>query len=201
MAPTRRRFLKQAGAGLFAVGSLLAIRTPVRAACQRMSGAGSHTLGPFDHAQEQGKQVFLVTDLGFDETMMFCKITTNFEPLLFPTAKLGVVALGAHELYMNMESTRIDSMKFKMGSDGPQVTFTGTLRSETRLFSGEKTKTYIEEEVAFSCDAIALGPEVKKQSSKIDFSLTAHYAPQKEQAAIFGEQPTFAGHLLQGNII
>jgi len=201
MNSARRRFLKQAGAGLLTAGSLLAMSTPARAATQRANGSGWYLLGPFDHALEQGKQVFLTSDFGFDETMAFCKIMTNYEPLLFPTAKMGTVKLGAHELFMEMRSIRIDKFDIKMGSDGPQATFSGTLRSETRLFSGDKLKTIIEEDVDYGCDAYVLGPQAEGQVTKANFSLSVHYDAAKDHAAIFGEKPTFAGHTVYGNII
>src|SRR5258708_39970575 len=119
MDTTRRRFLKQVGAGLLATGGLFAVNTQARAATSRANGSGWYMLGPFDHALEQGKQVFLTSDFGFDETMAFCKVATNYDPLLFPTAKLGVVKLGAHEFYMEMRSTNIAKFTIKMGGDGP----------------------------------------------------------------------------------
>src|SRR5260370_25255457 len=201
MNPTRRRFLKQAGIGLLATGSLFTVNTQARAAKQRANGSGWYLLGPFDHASEQGKQVFLTSDFGFDETMAFCKIATNYDPLLFPTAKLGVVKLGAHELFMEMRSTNIDKFTISMGSDGPQATFSGTLRSETRLFSGDKLKTIIEEDIDYGCDAYVLGPQAQAQITATNFSMTVHFDPTKDHAAIFGEQPTFAGHTVYGNII
>src|SRR6266849_7088037 len=194
MNPTRRRFLKQAGVGVLATGCLLATNRQVRAANQRANGSGWYLLGPFDHALEQGKQVFLTSDFGFDETMAFCKIMTNFEPLLFPTAKLGVVKLGAHELFMEMRSSNIDKFEIKVGSDGPQASFSGSLRSETRLFSGDKLKTIIEEDIDYGCDAYVLGPQAQGQVSKANFSMSVHFDAKKDHAAIFGEQPTFAGH-------
>jgi hypothetical protein len=201
MNTTRRRFLKQAGVGVLATGGLLARSTQAQAANTRANGSGWYLLGPFDHALEQGKKVFLTSDFGFDETMAFCKIGTNYEPLLFPTAKLGVVKLGAHELFMEMRSLRIEKFEIKVSKDGPQATFSGTLRSETRLFSGEKTKTIIEEDIDYGCDAYVLGPQAEGQVTKTNFSMNVHFDPQKEHAAIFGEQPTFAGHTIYGNII
>src|SRR5215467_10127603 len=108
MNTTRRRFLKHAGIGVLAAGGLFAASTPTRASSQHANGSGWYMLGPFDHALEQGKKVFLTSDFGFDETMAFCKVMTNYEPFLFPTAKLGIVQLGAHELFMEMRSVRID---------------------------------------------------------------------------------------------
>ncbi len=201
MNTTRRRFLRQAGIAVLATGGLIAANTQARAASQRANGSGWYLLGPFDHASEQGKQVFLTSDFGFDETMAFCKIGTNYDPLLFPTAKLGVVKLGAHELFMEMRSTNIDKFTIKMGSDGPQATFSGTLRSETRLFSGDKLKTIIEEDIDYGCDAYVLGPQAQGQVSKANFSMSVHFDTTKDHAAIFGEQPTFAGHTVYGNII
>src|SRR5262245_4427365 len=161
MNTTRRRFLKQASIGVLAASGLLARSTPARASSQRANGSGWYLLGPFDHASEQGKQVFLTSDFGFDETMAFCKVMTNYEPFVFPTAKLGMVKIGAHEFFMEMRSIRIDKFEIKASPAGPQATFGGTLRSETRLFSGDKLKTIVEEEVDYGCDAYELGPEAQ----------------------------------------
>jgi len=198
---TRRRFLKQAGVGLLAGGGLIAAKVPARVASQRANGSGWYQLGPFNHALDPGKSVFLTSDFGFDETMAFCKIATNYDPLLFPTAKLGVVKLGAHELFMEMRSNYIDKFEVTMGANGPQATFSGGLRSETRLFSGDKLKTIIEEDIDYSCDAYVLGPQAQAQVTATSFSMTVHFDPTKDHAAIFGEQPTFAGHTVYGNII
>mgnify|MGYP000684069868 CR=1 FL=1 len=99
---TRRGFLTRASVGVLATSSVCAPRASAQAGCRRVSGSGSYLLGPFEHAQVRGQQTFLLTDLGFDETQVWCKVTTNFEPFLFPTAKLGVAALGAHEFFMDM---------------------------------------------------------------------------------------------------
>ena len=199
---SRRRFFRQAGVGALATASLLTFGSPVRASCQRVSGAGSYELGPFDPVKEGGDPVFIVADLGFDETMVFCKITTNFEPLRFP-AKKGVIELGAHEFYMDMKSIRITSMEISQGTDGPIAKYAGTLRSETRMrpFNGANMKTMIEEEVLFGCDVIELGPDASIEISKNNFSMTAHFNPRQEHAAIFGETATFAGRITQGNIV
>ncbi len=201
MNTTRRRFLGQAGVGLLATGGLFAVQTKTRAATQRANGSGWYLIGPFDNALEPGKSVFLTSDFGFDETMAFCKVATNYDPLLFPTAKLGIVKLAAHEFFMEMRSVRIDKFEVTVGSDGPQATFSGTLRSETRLFSGDKLKTIIEEDVDYGCDAYVLGPQAQAQITATNFSMTAHYDPTKDHAAIFGETATFAGHTVYGNII
>ena len=198
---SRRRFLQQTSVGVLATGGMLAMSVPVRAANQRANGSGWYSIGPFDHALEQGKQVFLTSDFGFDETMAFCKIMTNYEPFLFPSAKLGVVKLGAHEFFMEMRSTSIDKFAISLGSDGPQASFSGSLRSETRLFSGDKLKTIIEEDIDYGCDAYVLGPQAAAQITKTEFSMNVHFDPAKEHAAIFGERPTFAGHTTYGHII
>jgi hypothetical protein len=198
---SRRRFLRQAGVGLVATGGLRAVNSRARAADQRANGSGWYLLGPFAHALDPGKSVFLTSDFGFDETMAFCKIATNYDPLLFPTAKLGVVKLGAHELFMEMRSSYIDKFEVTMGANGPQATFSGGLRSETRLFSGDKLKTIIEEDIDYSCDAYVLGPQAQAQITATNFSMSVHFDPTKDHASIFGEQPTFAGHTVYGNII
>jgi hypothetical protein len=201
MNTTRRRFLKQAGIGLTAPSGLLAVKPQARTASGRANGAGWYLIGPYDHALKPGTSVFLTSDFGFDETMAFCNIRTNYDPFMFPTAKLGMVKLGAHEFFMEMRSLRIDKFDIKSGDNGPQATFSGTLRSETRLFSGDKLKTIIEEDVDYGCDAYVLGPQAQAQITATDFSMSVHYDPTKDHAAIFGEQPTFAGHTVYGNII
>lgn len=201
MNTTRRRFLKQAGVGFVAIGGLSGINVRASTTGPRANGSGWYMLGPFDHATEQGKQVFLTSDFGFDETMAFCKVMTNYDPFLFPSAKLGTVKLAAHEFFMEMRTTNIDKFDIKVGKDGPQASFSGTLRSETRLFSGDKMKTFVEEDIDYSCDAYVLGPQAQAQITKTDFSMGVHFDPTKDHAAIFGEQATFAGHTVFGHII
>ena len=201
MSTTRRLFLKQGGLTLVASAGLWTSPASAQSSCRRVSGAGSYRLGPFEHAQIEGREVFLLTDLGFDETWVRCKITTNFEPLLFPTAGLGVIPFGPHEFFMEMESTRIDALEIQVGSDGPLAIYTGTLRSETRIGSGENARTFIEEDVDFGCAAVDLGPAASVEVSTINFSMTVRYHPSREHALIFGQRPTFAGHLISGNII
>lgn len=202
MSISRRRFFQQASVGALATASLLTFGSPAKASCQRVSGAGSYELGPFDPVKAGDDPVFIVADLGFDETMVFCKITTNFSPLLFP-AKKGIIQLGAHEFYMAMQSIRISSVEVSQGTDGPVAKYAGTLRSETRMrpFDGANMKTMVEEEVLFGCDVIQLGPDASVQISKNNFSMTAHFNPRGEHAAIFGETATFAGRITQGNIV
>ena len=204
MNSTRREFLRRASIGMLAFGSLRSA-TRVRAGtdCSRVSGTGSYSLGPFEAVEAGGEPVFIVADLGFDETMVFCKVTTNFAPIRFPSAKNGVIELGAHEFFMDMKSIRIASMEILEANDGVVATYAATLRSETRtrLFTGGDMKTFIEEEVLFGCDVIELAPEASIEISKNNFSMTAHFNPRKEHAAIFGETATFAGRITQGNII
>lgn len=201
MSATRRHFLKQVGGGLLAAGGLLALPRSARAECQRVSGAGSYRLGPFDPAQPSDEMVYLVTDLGFDETMVYCKVTTNFAPFRFVTAKMGTVLLDAHEFFMDMRSIRIDSLEVVQSEDGPRAVYQGSLRVETRLFSGSKMKTFVEDKVRFGCHAIKFGAKASIDISKNNFSMTANFDPSKEHASIFGEQATFAGHVTQGSII
>jgi hypothetical protein len=131
--------------------------------------------------------------------MAFCKVSTNYDAMLFPTAKLGVVELGAHEFFMDMESTHIDSLDVQMSSDGPVAIYSGRLASETRIGSGANAKTY-SEQAAFGCNALDLGPTASVQILKDNFSMSVHFDPAGNQAAIFGEHATFAGHLTTGHI-
>ena len=204
MNPTRREFLRRGSIGVLAFGGILsATRVRAGTTCGRVSGAGSYSIGPFEAVEAGGEPVFVVADMGFDETMVFCKVTTNFAPIRFPSAKNGVIELGAHEFFMDMKSVQIASMDILQGNDGPVATFAGTLRSETRtrLFTGGDMKTFIEEEVLFGCDVIELAPEASVEISKNNFSMTAHFNPRKEHAAIFGETATFTGRITQGNVI
>ncbi len=89
MSVSRRRFLKRAGTGLVTTAGVLALPRSAHAATggRRISGSGSYDLGPFDHRDDPDNpdnKVPLTTDLGFDETMVYCKVTTNFEPFIFP---------------------------------------------------------------------------------------------------------------------
>jgi hypothetical protein len=197
----RREFIRGLGIGTLATFGLSTSRMSARDACSRVSGAGSYQLGPFEPLQAGSDQVFLLTDLGFDETMVFCKITTNFAGLRFATAKMGIVELGPHEFYMDMRSVEIASLEIQTGDDGPHAVYTGALNSETRLFSGEATRTIAEKEILFGCDVLAMGPEAAVDISKTNFAMTIHFDPNKEHAAIFGENPTFSGRLTQGNIV
>ena len=201
MRPTRREFLKQAGTGVLITSGLLAGGVRAQDTCTRVNGAGSYRLGPFDPVEDGADPVYLITDLGFDETMLFCKVGTNYEPFLFPTAKMGVVEIGAHEFYMDMRSVWIRGLEIVETADWPQALFEGQLRSVTRLFSGDQTQTYVEQLVDFGCAVTEFGPEANIEVTRTNFSMTAHFDPEKEHAAIFGAEATFAGHVDQGNIM
>lgn len=201
MSSTRRTFLKNFSVGALATGGLLTAGVPAQETCRRISGAGSYLLGPFLSAEARGQPAFMVADLGFDETMVYCTIRTNYASMRFPTATMGDVELGAHEFYMDMESVRINSLDIQDSADGPQAVFSGILRSETRLFSGDKMKTIIEGHITFGCYATQLNPGSSVEVSKQNFSMTANFDPKREHAAIFGEQPTFGGHLARGSIV
>src|SRR5262245_53396196 len=115
---SRRTFMTRLG--LLASATFLMRPALTRAAdCQRASGSGSYALGPFEPVTAGDEPAYLITDLGFDETMIFCKVTTNFAPFKFPTARLGVIDLSAHEFFMDMQSESIDSLTVEEGSDGP----------------------------------------------------------------------------------
>ena len=136
MSVSRRGFLKHAGTGLVTTAGVLALPGSASAASHgmRVSGSGSYALGPFTHGDDPNREAYLITDLGFDETMVYCKVTTNFEPLIFPTAELGHVPLAAHTFFMDMQSTRIDSLVVQDGPDGlPRAIYTGVMSSETRV--------------------------------------------------------------------
>ena len=77
MDSTKRRFLKCGTAALAASISLRPTATLAQTGCRRVSGAGSYVLGPFQHADEKEQRVFLLTDLGFDEKTLWCKVATN----------------------------------------------------------------------------------------------------------------------------
>jgi hypothetical protein len=199
MRVNRRTFLRQTGFRALAATAFFA--SPARnSACSRVSGAGSYQLGPFDPVNRNEELVYLLTDLGFDETMVFCKITTNFAPLLFRTARLGVVEFAAHEFYMDMHSVSISSLNIQEGTEGPVAIYAGILRSETRLFSGARMQMLVEENVAFGCRANGLSTGERIAVTGNYFSMTANFDPRQRHSAIFGAQPTFAGRLTQGNI-
>jgi hypothetical protein len=201
MSLARRDFLKGFGGGALLTLSLFAKDVPVRAdGCERANGAGSYQVGPFP-ALDNADSVYLDTELGFDETMVFCKVVTNFTAFRFPTATMGLIDFQPHEFSMDMRSVTIDSLVIKDNLEGPVVNFAGVLRSETRVFSGDRMKTFIEDHVAFGCEAINLSQEASIQVSRKNFPMTAQFDPLKEHAAIFGDQATFAGRLTQGNII
>ena len=201
MRATRRDFLKQLGAGLVAGSGLMAVGSArAQEVCARVNGAGSYLLGPFDPVETGKDPVYLVSDLGFDETMLFCKVSTNYQPFLFPTASMGVVEFGAHEFFMDMQSLDIESLQVEETASGLTAIFTGTMRSETRIFSGDRAQTFVEESISFGCRA-RHGPVGNVEVSESDFAMTAHFTPGKEHAAIFGDEVTFAGQVTTGNII
>jgi hypothetical protein len=198
---TRRNFLTKFGIGALATAGLFAQATVAQTTCSRVSGAGSNNLGPFEPVRAGADPVFLIADMGFDETFVFCKVTTNFAPFKFQTARLGIIDFGAHEFFMDMHSVSIDSLTVEEGSAGPVANYTGILRSETRVFSGEKLRTYVEEHVAFGCLATQLNETASIEISRTNFVMTARFDPAKEHAAIFGDQATFAGRISRGNIV
>jgi hypothetical protein len=195
----RRRFLKGFGIAAFAPLTLFTDEVPT--SCRRANGAGSYALGPFQAVDPQGDPVFLMTDLGFDETMAYCKVTTNFAPFRFPTATMGTVDFGAHEFFMDMQSVSVNMVEIEDSPDGPVLSMSGILRSETRLFSGSRTVTYIEENISFGCEAgnTRLDPSI--EISPRNFVMTANFDPLGDHAAIFGANARFGGTLTQGNII
>ena len=204
MSFSRRGFLKYAGTGLVTTAGVLTLGPTTAKAANgvRVNGSGSYNLGPFEHGLNPEQEAFLVTDLGFDETMLFCKVTTNFDPFLFPSAGLGVVPLAEHEFFMDMQSTRIDSLVVEDGPDGPRALYTGVMRSETRVFSGSSQATYIEEEIGYDCEAEDhFGTPSETEITENVFSMTAHFASGGGHAALFGESATFAGTLTSGNIV
>src|SRR5262245_23123930 len=115
MKTTRRTFLAKLGIGAVATAGLVTANSPVRASsvCQRVNGSGSYKLGPFDAAKAGDDPVYLITDLGFDESMVFCKVTTNFAAFRFPTKRIGVIEIGAHSFAMEMESVSMDRPKIE----------------------------------------------------------------------------------------
>jgi len=201
MATNRRQFLAKLGIGTLAGAAVLGVKTPALAACQRTNGAGAYQVGPFPAVKHGDEPVFLTADLGFDETMIFCKITTNFLPFIFQTARMGPITFNAHEFYMDMRSVSVASMSITTDTAGPHAHFTGLMRSETRVFSGDKQKIFIEDNITFSCDSTAMSSGTNVDVSKTNFSMTVQFDPTKEHAAIFGNTATFAGRVMQGNII
>ncbi len=197
---TRRNFLRRLGLSAVTGGGLLMISgARAQQACGRINGAGSYLLGPFEATGAGAGEVFLVTDMGFDETMIFCKVSTNTQPFRFPTATMGVVEFAAHEFYMDMQSVRIDTVDIVSGSSGPEAILEGVLRSETRLFTGDARQSFVEEQAPFTLTA---RPHVFGiEGSDINLSMTARFDSGKEHAAVFGEEVTFAGHVTQGSII
>ena len=90
---TRRNFLTRFGIGALTTG-LITTGIPVRAdncQTQRVNGVGSSRLGPFDPVKKGNDPVYLLSDLGFDETLVFCKVTTNFAAFIFPTVRMGII--------------------------------------------------------------------------------------------------------------
>ena len=172
----------------------------------RVSGSGSYALGPFPHGDDPNGQAYLITDLGFDETMVYCKVTTNFEPLIFPTAERGNVPLPAHTFFMDMQSTRIDSLEVQDGPDGfPEAIYRGVMSSETRvgLHGDPNQMIFIEHEIAYDCVAEDdnAGTPVEVAISKNVFSMKGYFSPEGGHHALFGPEFTFAGTLTSGNIV
>jgi hypothetical protein len=192
------------GESLVVAGGLAAL--PARAqteptVCRRVSGAGSYRLGPFDPVEAGGEPAYLVTDLGFDERIVFCKVTTNFQPFRFPTAALGAMDFQAHQFGMDMQSTRILSLNVEKTTNGLVAVYEGLLRSTTWVFNANKgtMDEIVEDTIAFGCRA-GMSESVIEISPR-SFSMTAHFNPDLAHAAIFGPEATFAGNLEQGNIV
>ena len=196
MNVTRRKFLTGLGAGLLASSTMMPALG--RTTCQRISGFGSYLLGPFDPVVDGAEPVYLTTDLGFDESALFCKVSTNYAPFKFPTARLGVVEFDAYEFFMDMQSTSINSLTIEETDMGYVANFQGILRSVTRLYNGDRAVEYVEEDISFGCLATELAPRVSV--SEENFSMMASFDPVKGQAAIFGPEATFAGRLTVGQI-
>ena len=209
MSVSRRRFLKRAGTGLVTTAGVLALPGSASAASggRRVSGSGSYDLGPFDHRDDPDNpdnKVPLTTDLGFDETMVYCKVTTNFEPFIFPAFELGNVRLAAHEFFMDMQSTRIDSLEVRDGPDGqPRAIYRGVMRSITRVFSGSNMMEFDEPEIPYGCvaDDDGLGTPSEVGISKNSFSMTGYFSPGGGHHKLFGPEFEFAGTLTSGNIV
>ncbi len=209
MSVSRRRFLKRAGTGLVATASVLALPRSAHAATggRRISGSGSYDLGPFPHRDEPenpDRRVPLTTDLGFDETMVYCKVTTNFEPFIFTTFGMGPVELEAHSFFMDMQSTRIDRLDIVDGPDGqPQAIYEGVMRSITRAKVGETMFEFDEKEIRYGCvaDDDPFGTPAEVGISKNSFSMTGYFDPAGGHHVLFGPEFTFAGTLTSGNIV
>ena len=206
MSVSRRRFLKRTGAGLVTTAGVLALPRSASAATggRRISGSGSYDLGPFPHGSDPNRQTFLTTDLGFDETMVYCKVTTNFEPFIFPTHGLGPVTVEAHAFFMDMQSTRIDRLDIMDGPDGqPQAIYAGVMRSITRARVGETMYEFDEKEIRYGCvaDDDPLGTPAEVGISKNYFSMTGYFDPAGGHHVLFGPEFTFAGNLTSGNIV
>ena len=200
--------MKHAGTGLATTAGVLAFTGSSSAASggMRVNGAGSYDLGPFPHRDDPNRQAFLTTDLGFDETMVYCKVTTNFDPLVFPTFELGNVPLAAYTFFMDMQSTRIDSLVVEDGPNGlPQAVYRGVMSSETRVgpHGDPGQQIFIEHEIAYDCVAEDdnAGTPVEVAISKNFFSMTGHFSPGGGHHALFGPLFTFAGTLTGGNIV
>lgn len=201
MNVTRRNFLTKVGAGILGFAGLSVGVTQAGDSCQRISGFGSYLLGPFESLTDANDVVYLVTDLGFDETSLFCTVRTNYAPFRFPTAQMGIVDLEIHEFFMDMQSVQIDTLDVVDTGDGLQAVYSGVMRSETRVFSGDRMQTFIEGDIGFGCHATHLNDASKIEISTTNFSMTANFEPEGEHAAIFGEHATFAGRLSRGNIV
>jgi hypothetical protein len=193
------------GQSLVVAGGLVAL--PVRAQdetspCQRVSGAGSYRIGPFDPVEADGEPAYLVTDLGFDETMVFCKVTTNFQPFRFPTASMGTIAFQPHQFGMDMRSSLISSLKVEETERGLIAVYEGLMRSTTWVFNAEEgaMTEIVEDAIAFGCRA-GMSDESVIEITPHSFSMTAHFNPNLAHAAIFGEEAVFAGPLQQGSIV
>jgi hypothetical protein len=93
------------------------------------------------------------------------------------------------------------TIKNELNTDGPAASFSGVLRSETRIFRGGKLNVYAEEGIAFGCNATQLSAGAKTDVTKNNFEMVVRFNPAKEQATIFGEQVTFSGRLTVGNIV
>ena len=209
MSVSRRGFLKHAGTGLVTTAGVLALPGSASAASHgmRVSGSGSYALGPFPHGDDPNGQAYLITDLGFDETMVYCKVTTNFEPLMFTAHNPAYSGrLAAHTFFMDMQSTRIDSLEVQDGPDGfPQAIYRGVMSSETRvgLHGDPNQMIFIEHEIAYDCVAEDdnAGTPVEVAISKNLFSMTGHFSPGGGHHALFGPMFTFKGTLTGGNIV
>ena len=199
MISSRREFIKRGGLYTLAGAGMAAIATPGQAQiCPRVSGAGSYLLGPFQNYKDPNKQGYLVTDLGFDETTVWCKVATNYDPIIFPTAQLGPVELIEHTFFMDMQATEITDLHVTVGSDGPQASFRGRVRTVTVVFPGED-QIIVDEICDFGCDATQLSQSAGIVVDKHNFSMTADFQ-DPTHVAIFGTPATFAGRLIRGAI-